>query len=167
MSSDIGLTLASSIQLFQPDSDPSSTAHRWKKWTQRIDNFFIAINIDDAARKNALFLHLAGESVQETFDGLVVDPAPEEPTPDNNIYTIARQALHNFFAPKKNVTFEIYNFRLAKQNVGESADAYTARLRTLAKFCEFTNVDNELKSHLIQTCLSTRLRRCALYEPSW
>ena len=75
MSSDIGLTLASSIQPFQPDSDPSSTAQRWKRWTQQIDNFFIAINIDDATRKKALFLHLAGESVQETFDGLVVDPA--------------------------------------------------------------------------------------------
>jgi len=104
--------------------------------------------------------------VQESFDGLVIADPPAEPTPDN-VYTIAKQALDDFFAPKKNVTFEIYNFRLARQNVGETTDAYTARLRTLAKFCEFADIDNELKSHLIQTCQSTRLRRYALSEPSW
>ena len=167
MTTDLALAFASSIQQFQPDSDPATTAQRWKRWTQRVENLFVAVNLTDAARKKALFLHLAGESVQETFDGLVIEDAPAEPTPDNNVYTIAKQALDNFFAPKKNVTFEIYNFRLARQNVGETTDAYTARLRTLAKFCEFSDVDNELKSHLIQTCQSTRLRRYALSEPSW
>jgi len=167
MSTDIALALASPIPPFQPNSDPSTTAQRWKKWTQRVDNFFIAVNIDDATSKKAMFLHLAGESVQDTFDGLVVDDAPDHATDDNNVYTIARQALDNFFSPKKNVTFEIYNFRLARQNVGETIDAYTARLRTLAKFCEFPNIDSELKSHIIQTCLSTRLRRFALSEPNW
>jgi len=166
MTTDLPLSLASSIQQFQPDSDPATTAQRWKRWTQRVENLFVAVNLTDAARQKALFLHLAGETVQETFDGLVIADAPAEPTPDNNVYTVAKQALDNFFAPKKNVTFEIYNFRLARQNVGETTDAYTARLRTLAKFCEFSDVDNELKSHLIQTCQSTRLRRYALSEPS-
>jgi len=161
------LAIASSIPPFQPDSDPATTAQRWKRWTQRVENLFVAVNLTDAARRKALFLHLAGEAVQESFDGLVIADPPAEPTPDNNVYTIAKQALDDFFAPKKNVTFEIYNFRLARQNVDETTDAYTARLRMLAKFCEFADIDNELKSHLIQTCQSTRLRRYALSEPSW
>ena len=35
----------------------------------------------------------------------------------------------------------------------------------MTKYCHFTNVDNEIKSHIIQTCTSTRLRRKALTEP--
>ena len=62
--------------------------------------------------------------------------------------------------------FEVYTLRLVRQKVGESMDTYQARLRALAKNCEFANLDGELKSHIIQTCVSTRLRRRALAEPT-
>ena len=35
----------------------------------------------------------------------------------------------------------------------------------MTKYCQFTNVDNEIKSHIIQTRTSTRLRRKALTKP--
>src|SRR6218665_2457784 len=34
----------------------------------------------------------------------------------------------------------------------------------LAKYCDFPNIDAEIKSHIIQTCSSTRLRRRALTD---
>ena len=55
-------------------------------------------------------------------------------------------------------------FRNATQNSGESLDSYCTRLRRLVQTCEFTNEDEEIKSHIVVSCLSTRLRRRALRE---
>ena len=92
-------------------------------------------------------------------------PADADPA-ETNVYTVAKKAIDDHFSPKKNAEFEIYNFRLAKQRDGENIDAYHSRLRSLAKYCQFTDTDAEIKSHIIQTCLSTRLRRRALSEPT-
>ncbi|KAK3727084.1 hypothetical protein QZH41_019742, partial [Actinostola sp. cb2023] len=43
-------------------------------------------------------------------------------------------------------------------------DSYYTRLRRLAQTCEFTNEEEEIKSHIILSCSSTRLRRRALRE---
>ena len=40
--------------------------------------------------------------------------------------------------------------------------AYCTRLKQLAKICEFTDTDREIKSQIIQSCQSTKLRRKAL-----
>jgi len=72
-----------------------------------------------------------------------------------NEYKVAKKALDDHFSPAKNAEFEIHNFCLAKQQVGETIDDYHSRLRSLAKYCLFADVDAEIKSHIIQTCLST------------
>ena len=43
-------------------------------------------------------------------------------------------------------------------------DSYHTRLRTLAKTCEFTNADKEIKEQIILSCKSNALRRKALRE---
>src|SRR6218665_2407278 len=136
---------------FLPEVDPASTAQRWKKWTDRFENLMMALNITDAKRKRALLLHLAGEAVYDIFEGLVVESPPEDSdSGDSNIYTVTKSALDEHFSPKKNVEFEIYHFRLARQNTDETTDAYHARLRTLAKYCDFPNIDAEIKSKVIE-----------------
>ena len=59
----------------------------------------------------------------------------------------------------------IYNFRSCKQNDQQSLDEFDTELRTLAKNCEFANVDNEILQQVIQNCKSNQLRRRALREP--
>src|SRR6218665_97589 len=73
-------------------------------------------------------------------------------------------SVRDFAIIFKHVEFEIHHFRLARQNTDETTDAYHARLRTLAKYCDLPNIDAEIKSHIIQTCSSTRLRRRALTD---
>jgi hypothetical protein len=60
---------------------------------------------------------------------------------------------------------EVYKFRNCKQNAGQSLDEYVTELRKLSKDCEFTDVDKEILSQIIQNCRSNRLRRRALREP--
>ena len=55
-------------------------------------------------------------------------------------------------------------FRQAKQNSGESMNTYHSRLRQLATTCEFADVDKEIKSQIILSCSSQRLRRKALRD---
>ena len=139
------------IAPFHIDSDVTSLAQRWKRWSDRFDNLMVAMNVADNARKKALLLHFAN----------IADDA--DPAVDN-VYTVAKRALDLHFKRQKNVEFERYTFRLAKQQPTENIDTYHARLRSLAKYCEFGDVDAEIKSHIIQTCRSTRLRRRALTE---
>ena len=152
---------------FDVHGEPSTLSLRWTRWSTRFENLLTAMNVTDAARKKALLLHLAGEALYDVYDGLVVPAVPDDAEPAVvNIYTVAKKALDDHFSPAKNAEFEIYNFRLAKQQVGETIDAYHSRLRSLAKYCQFADADAEIKSHIIQTCISTRLRRRALSEPT-
>ena len=168
------LTMATNMPIpnFEPfdvHGEPSTLSYRWTRWSTRFDNLMTAMNVTDAECKKALLLHLAGETLYDVYEGLVVPAVPEnvdDLDPDVNVYTLPRKALDDHFSPTKNAEFEIYNFRLAKQGTGETIDAYHSRLRSLAKYCQFANTDAEIKSHIIQTCLSTRLRRRALSEPT-
>ena len=152
---------------FSVELAPFTLAARWTRWTTRFENLMTAMNVTAPARKKAMLLHLAGEGVYGIYDGLIVPDVPVDADPtENNVYIAARKALDDHFSPKKNADFEIYNFRLAKQLQHETVDTYHARLRSLAKYCQFTDTDKEIKSHIIQTCVSTRLRRRALSEPT-
>ena len=72
--------------------------------------------------------------------------------------------ITEYFAPQTNIAYEVYNFRQARQNQGESLDSYHVRLRQLAKTCDFTDIDKEIKEHIILSCTSTTLRRRALQD---
>ena len=109
-------TTVPQVALFVPDSDPTSVSQRWKRWSDRFDNLLVAMNVTNNARKKALLLHLAGDAVFDIFSGLVIDAIPDDADPDvTNAYTVAKTALDIYFSPKKNVEFERYTFRMAKQ----------------------------------------------------
>ena len=65
--------------------------------------------------------------------------------------------------PGENVVLLSQNEQLS--DISYYAVPLHARLRKLAKYCEFVNLESEIKSHLIQECTSSRLRRRALTEP--
>ena len=102
-----------------------------------------------------MLLYQAGYATQENFDTI-----PE--TGDD--FATAKEKLDNYFTPKKNVTYKIFQFRKAVQQSRETVDQFDNRLRKLASTCEFTGLEKELKSTIIQNCQSKHLRRVALCE---
>ena len=134
-----------------------NTGPRWKKWITRFERLLTAMNITDKQQKKALMLHFAGPEVYEILD-MVEDPDTETD------YKGAIEKLTEFFAPQTNVAYEVYNFRQARQNQGESLDSYHVRLRQLAKTCDFVDIDKEIKEHIILSCTLSTLRRRALQE---
>lgn len=130
---------------FDPLSEPSSLGQRWKNWTKRFQTYIVAMNITDDKQKRALLLYQAGPATQEIFETL-------SDTGDD--YKTAQEKLDAYFLPKKNVDYEIFQFRQAMQQPSETIDQYVTRLRKLAAHCEFQDLEKELKSTIIQHCQS-------------
>ena len=134
---------------FDPTEQP--VGPRWMKWLNRFDNYLVAADITDPARKKALLLHYAGASVHDIYDAL---PAPaaqtDQTTPgqssaaEQDQYGSAKALLTSYFAPKKNLQFEIFTFQSASQAEGESLDQFATRLRMLARYCEYTGVPRSI-----------------------
>ena len=141
-------------------SETSTQATRWTKWLSRFQNLVVAMNVTDKTRQWALLLHYVGEATNEIFDTLPNTTAGEDDDP----FEIAVEALTNCFTPKK---CEIYVFRQAKQENNESLSAFHTRLRQLAVACEFDDVDREIKTQIVQSCSSHKLRTKALENPSY
>ena len=111
----------------------------------------------DNKQKRALLLYQAGQATQDIFDTLTE-------TGDEDDYYSAVASLDTYFPPKKHVDYEIVKLRAAKQQADETIDQFTTRLRKLAATCDFTSIDKEVKSAIIQNCSSKRLRRYALLD---
>ena len=140
---------------FSVHEDNASVGPRWKKWLKRFEMYLTAHDVKDATRKRTLLLYSAGEEVSDIFETL-----PDQR--EEKDYAKAVTALNAYFQPKVNKTYEIYLFRNASQNSSESLDSYCTWLRRLAQTCKFANEDEEIKSHIVLSCLSSRLRRRAL-----
>ena len=113
------------------------------------------MNITDNKQKRALLLYQAGPETQEIFETL---------TDTGDDYKTAQEKLDAYFSPKKNVDYEIFQFRQAVQQPGETVDQFATRLRKIAINCEFHDTSKEIKAVIIQNCQSKRLRRYALRE---
>ena len=96
---------------FDISDEPGVQGPCWKKYITRFKNLMVAMNITNAARQRALLLHYVGEDTNEIFDTLPNTEAAE----DENTLTKAIDALTLHFEDKKNIVFEEYQFRQARQ----------------------------------------------------
>ena len=88
--------------LFQ--AEPRHTAAtRWQVWLSRFDNLLVAMAIEDNTRKRAMLKHYIGEEFH-----MLLDTLPDSGKVDE--YDKAKTALTNYFIPKKNTEYEIFNF---------------------------------------------------------
>ena len=85
-----------------------------------------------------------------------------EAAEDENTLTKAIDTLTLHFEDNKNIVFEKYQFREARQVEDKTILASHTRLKNLAQTCEFADVDREIIRH----CTSTKLRRKGLNEPT-
>ena len=140
------------------------TCHLYTVKSRRYPWFSLMVGntviITNTARKKALMSHYAGEEVDDIIGTLVI-PAP---TGDANKYTVFRDALNTHFLPQMNTEYAMYKFRTCAQEQGKTLDMYVTELK---KFCNFQNLDRELKSQIIQNCHSTKLRMQSVENCNW
>ena len=142
---------------FSPLSSPTTLSQLWSVWKKRFETYLAALTITDNRQKRALLLYQAGQETQEIFETF-----QDRGEPDN--YDHAIDKLDAYFSPKKDIDYEIFHFRQAKQLTDETVDQFCLHLRKLAVSCDFYDTEKEIKAPVIQNCLSKRLRRVALRE---
>lgn len=130
---------------------------RWVKWFERRFEIFIRASevANDAAKIN-IFLHVAGEQVEEIYNVLA--------TKQESKLEDVTKLITNHFAPQVNVDEQILKFRKMHQMPGESIDSFIIRLKTQAEYCKFTSKDNEIKLQVITGCISNKIKQKATQE---
>lgn len=82
-------------------------------------------------------------------------------------YPKAIEKLNEYFVPICNTDYEILVFRRARQEIGETIDAFHTRLRRLSSACDFQDVEREIKLQIIETCRSSELPSKVLLNQAW
>jgi hypothetical protein len=153
---------------FDTEVDKTNVGARWKKWLTRFEFCLTAAGITDDDRMQANLINCAGEQVFDIFESLNVTPRTANGNdPAETKYAATKRALSEYFSPADNTEYHIYKFRAAKQLSNESVDEFSTRLMKLAEHCNFTNKEQEIKSQIIQSCRSKKLRREALQNKRW
>ena len=146
------------FQTFNIKEDINSLSTKWTRYMSWFENFSVAYEITDPNRKCALLLHSAGENVQNIFDTLTIN----SPTGSQTKYSVTLDSLNEHFIPKINLEYELFMFRSGKQENDETTlDQLHTRLLQLGKYCEFVDLNRELKSQVIFGCVSRRVKRKA------
>ena len=86
----------------------------------------------------ATFLHVAGAQAQEIFDTFTIPEANQ-----NKIETL-RELFSDYCEPRKNITVCRYTFNTRQQKNGEKFSEYLTAIKTLAKDCEYKQLEEEL-----------------------
>ena len=58
----------------------------------------------------------------------------------------------------------MFKFSSSRQSSSETVDDFVMCLRQLAKHCEFADVDGEIKTQVVQTCVLEKIREKAFRE---
>ena len=159
---------------FSVHADMNTTSIYWKKWMDRLENLFIALDIDRDKKRKATLLHYTGDEVFDIYHsftdqqkGIGTTTTTEDGSTIPNEYETTKKSLTDHFTPQKNMSYEIFKFRWALQNSEENLDAYHVRQQTLASTCDFENTDQEILAQILQGSLSSKLRRKVLRENSF
>ena len=114
-------------------------AESFTEWIERLEQWFIANDINAAGKKRALFLSHIGSRGYK----LVRSLSQNEPTTKS--YVELKRLMMDHLHPKPNEIAQRYVFFKRDRRSGESVNNYVAELRKLSEHCNFAN---NLQEHL-------------------
>ena len=113
----------------------------WDKWVKRLELLFVAYNITDDKRKQALLLTYGGEDLSDIFDNFPTNDVTPRPGNDQDThYQRTVDAFTHHFNPQTNTEYQRYVFKRTQQE-SKSIDQFYTVLRQIAQTCGFTDVD--------------------------
>ena len=114
------------------------------EWVERLEQWFVANNIENAERKRALFLSVIGKRGYHLLRGL------SQNNPTAKSYDELKKLLLDHVNPKPNVITQRFVFYWRQRRSGESVKVYMAELRRLSEHCEFgDNLDTSLSDRFV------------------
>ncbi|GAB1601043.1 hypothetical protein Ahia01_000382500 [Argonauta hians] len=107
-------------------------------------------------------LTFAGNDLNDIVENFT--PAQVKPENGGSHFDKLVEAITDHFNPRVNEEIQRYTFRQLRQQTDNIDDFYT-ELSKLAPTCEFSNVEDEIKSQIIVGCRSSRVREKGLTSP--
>ena len=112
----------------------------WSKWIRRFERFRLASELnkkDEESQVNAL-IYSMGDAADDILQSFGMSEAVKKK------YSAVKQKFEGHFIIKRNVIFERARFNMRVQCEGELVDNFITDLYTLAEFCNFDTLHDEL-----------------------
>ena len=137
-----------------------SNCEDWTSYTERLTQYFVANDVDNAAKKRAILLSICGASTYQLIRNLVAPAKPSEKTFDA-LVKLVKDHLH----PPPAVAFQRYTFNTRKQKEGETIAEFVAELKRLSEHCKFGATLEEMpRDQLLCGVRDRRLQQKLLAE---
>ena len=116
------------IKQFNPQVDD------WPTYVERLQYYFVANNVDDAAKKRAILLTVCGAPTYKLLRSLVPDGKLDG---DDATYDSLVKLLKDYYNPKPSPIVQRFHFNSRSRSPNESVTVYVAALRDLALKCDY------------------------------
>ena len=113
----------------------NSAAEPWIIYVERLNQYFIADDVEDSSKKRGILLAACGSKNFQLIRSLT----EEDPTYDNVV-----QLITDYYDPKPSVIVQRYKFNSRVRGTDESISTYVAALRQLAEHCNYKNTLSEM-----------------------
>ena len=135
------------------------TKENWETYVERVEQFFLANDIDDDHKVPTLLSLIGGKTYTLLRDLL----APEKPATKSFQQIVT--TLQEHLSPKPLEIAERFRFYKKNQQEGESILSYVAELRKLATHCNFGgNLNEALRDRLVCGLRNMQIQKRLLSE---
>ena len=112
---------------------------------ERLEQFFLANDIEDPTKQKAILLGCCGSKPYSLFSNLL---APV--TPSTKSYAELVNLMKDHTTPKPSIILERFKFFKRDWENGETISIYISKLQKLARVCDFgTNLEDMLRDRLV------------------
>ncbi len=117
----------------------------WNTYTERLDHYFTANGVTDAAQKRAILLAVRGAATYKLMKSLT-----DADSFKTTSYAGFTQLVKDYHEPTPSAIVQCYKFNTRSRAPGESIAAYVAALRELAEQCKYgTSLSEMLRDRLV------------------
>ena len=141
------------VDEYQPGED-------WDAYIERLEQYFAANDITDAAKQKNILLCACGPATYAMMKRLCT---PEKPSAKT--FAELKKLVKDHVNPKPLVIAERYKFYQRSQEEGESVKEFLAQLRGLSEHCNFGDfLDEAIRDRFVCGLRSHRIQRRLLTE---
>lgn len=132
----------------------------WTEFTERLEQYFLANDIEDNGKKRAILLTVCGSATYSLMKNLL---APAKPT--DKSFSELVTLVKNHHQPKASIIVSRFKFHTSTREPEQLISDYLAQLRKLAEPCEFGNsLEEMLRDRLVIGINNDRIQRRLLSE---
>ena len=134
----------------------------WRAYVERLDQYFVANGVEDAAKKRAILLSVCGVKTYQLMRDLVSPAKPADKTYGEIVDVVTKH-----YSPKPSAIMQRFKFNSRARAKEESIPAYVAALRQLSEFCEYGDtLQHMLRDRLVCGVNDEKMQRRLLSEPN-